>query len=51
LKSSVLQFKKSTAKVETPICRLRIERAKTTYNLEKFRFLIEKAKAKELIFF
>ena len=34
-------LKKSTTKVETPIYRLRIERAKTISDLENFRFLIE----------
>ena len=43
-KNSVLQFKKSTTKVETPRYRLHIGRVKTTSDLEKFRFLIEKTK-------
>jgi len=50
LKNSALQVKKSTTKVETLRYCLRIERAKTISDLKKFRFLIEKVKAKALLF-
>jgi len=47
----VLQFKKSTTKVETKIYSLRVERAKNDIRLGKFGFLNEKVKVKAFLFF